>query len=288
MSWRSRVMREAVRLTRLLRLIVHVGNGLLLAYPGFAALAAARLDRDHARRRAIVRWWMRRLLRILNVRVVVAGTPPPTSVLLAINHISWLDIPVLRSVVDASFVSKQEVRHWPVIGGLAARAGTIFLARGERQTLTHAADHMTWTLHQGRAVAIFPEGTTTDGSCVRRFHARLYQAAIRTRAAVQAVALRYPGDATRAAAADNPVPTGTHPAAPFVGEMDLARHLWALLGERGLTAHLHFCAPVASDRDRRALAESTRNQIIAALSHRFPSKTVTPARCIRPTHEVRA
>lgn len=266
MSWCSRVLREAVRLARLLRLIAHVGNGVLLAFPGFAALAAARLDPDHAKRRAIVRWWMRRLLRILNVRVRVEGERPAVSALFALNHISWLDIPVLRSVVDASFVSKQEVRDWPIIGGLATRAGTIFLARGERLTLTHAADHMTWTLHQGSAVAIFPEGTTTDGSCVRRFHARLYQAAIRTRALVQAVALHYPDDVSGVAALpDNPILAGTHPAAPFVGEMDLARHLWILLGERELSARLCFCEPLTAHQDRRGLANTTRQQIITAL-----------------------
>jgi 1-acyl-sn-glycerol-3-phosphate acyltransferase len=266
MSGRSGITRETVRLARAVRLLMHIGNGVLLAYLGFAALAAARLDPDHARRRAIVRWWMRRLLAILNVRVCVTGEPPAVSALFAVNHVSWLDIPVLRSVVDASFVSKQEVRDWPIIGGLAARAGTIFLARGERQTLTHAADRMTWTLHQGRAVAIFPEGTTTDGSCVLRFHARLYQAAIRTRAPVQAVALHYPSGATCIASAeDNAVTTSTHPAAPFVGEMDLARHLWTLLGERELTARLCFCEPLAADQDRRGLADSTRTQIVAAL-----------------------
>mgnify|MGYP005844968523 CR=1 FL=1 len=266
MSRRFRLMREARRLVRLLRLIMHVGNGVLLAYAGFAVLAAAGLDSHHTRRRSIVRWWMRRLLRIINVRVHVQGEPPAVCALFVLNHISWLDIPVVLSVLDACFVSKQEVRDWPVIGGLAARAGTIFLARGERHTLTHAADHMTWALHQGRAVAIFPEGTTTDGSCVLRFHARLYQAAIRTRTLVQAVALHYPsGTIGVSATADHQPSTDTHPAAPFVGEMSLARHLWALLGERELTAGLFFCKPLAASQDRRGLADTTRQQVVNAL-----------------------
>jgi 1-acyl-sn-glycerol-3-phosphate acyltransferase len=266
MSRRFPLTRESVRLARLTRLLAHVGCGVLLGYLGFATLALTGLDPDNARRGAIVRWWMRRLLRILNVRVSVEGEPPVASALFAANHISWLDIPVLRSVVDTSFVSKREVRDWPIIGGLAVRAGTIFLARGDRQTLTHADDHMTWTLHQGQAVAIFPEGTTTDGSSVLHFHARLYQAAIRTQAPVQAVALHYPTNTARvAAAADNLVAKSTHPAAPFVGEMDLARHLWKLLGARDLTARLCFCHPLAASQDRRRLADTTRAQIIGAL-----------------------
>lgn len=266
MNKRFRVTREVMRLVRVARLLAHLGNGLLLAYLGFAVLALARLDPDHNKRRSIVRWWMRRLLRIVNVRVHVEGEPPAATALFALNHISWLDIPVFRSVVDANFVSKQEVRDWPVIGGLAARAGTVFLARGERHTLAHAANHMTWMLHQGRAVAIFPEGTTTDGSRVLRFHARLYQAAIRTRTPVQAVALHYPSDTAGVSAmAGNWTSTHTHPAAPFVGEMAFARHIWVLLGERELTARLRFCEPLAANQDRRGLADATRQQIATAL-----------------------
>jgi hypothetical protein len=83
---------------------------------------------------------------------------------------------------------------------------------------------------------------------------------------VQAVALHYPSGTTRVdAVEDKTATTSTHPAAPFVGEMDLARHLWTLLGERELTARVCFCEPLAANQDRRGLADSTRTQIVAAL-----------------------
>ncbi len=257
MRQRSALARELVRALRALRIVLHLANGVWIAHLGFALLALSGLDRNHARRRGLVRWWMRRLLRILNVQVRVSGARPVRGALLAANHISWLDIPVLGAVLEAGFVSKHEVRAWPIVGALAARAGTLFLARGARDTVTEAADHLTWTLHQGRAAIIFPEGTTTDGQSVRRFHARLYQAAIRTRAPVQAVALSYP----RA-----PGTRDTHPAAPFVGDMDLLTHLWRLLGEARLHAHVQFCPPLAtSGQARRALAEENRAQVLRAL-----------------------
>ncbi len=257
MRQRPALVRELVRALRALRVGLHVTNGVWIAYLGFAALRLSGFDRDGARRRRLVRWWMRHLLHILNVELRVSGAAPVHGALIAANHISWLDIPVLGALLEAGFVSKQEVRTWPIVGGLAARAGTIFLARGARDTVTLAADHLTWTLHQGRAAIIFPEGTTTDGGNVRRFHARLFQAAVRTRAPVQAVALSYPCAHDARAA---------HPAVPFVGDTDLITHLWRLLGEERLVAQLHFCAPlVAVGRARRALAEQSRTQVAQAL-----------------------
>jgi 1-acyl-sn-glycerol-3-phosphate acyltransferase len=197
--------------------------------------------------------------------VVVDGVARARPALFVANHISWLDIPVLRAVLDCAFVSKQEVRTWPVVGGLAAHAGTVFLERGTPAALARAADQMTWSLRQGRSVVIFPEGTTTDGRSVQRFHARLYQAAILACATVQAVALRYP---------DGVDGRESHAAAPFVGDMDLARHLWRLAGEDRLVARLHFCAPVAAAGPRRALAEHTRGLILHALA---PARAATHA-----------
>lgn len=113
---------------------------------------------------------------------------------------------------------------------------------------------MTWRLAAGAPVMVFPEGTSTDGTGVLRFHARLYQAATRLHGHVQAVAIRYP----RAA--------GVNPVVPFVGDDDLASHLWRLLGEGSIEAELHFCAPLsAHGRERRALANATREQILGAL-----------------------
>lgn len=101
---------------------------------------------------------------------------------------------------------------------------------------------------------VFPEGMSTDGSSVLRFHTRLFQAATRIDGYVQAVAIRYPWGEE------------TNPAIPFVGDDDLASHLWRLLGEESIEAELHFCTALATaGRERRALADTTRRQIIQAL-----------------------
>jgi 1-acyl-sn-glycerol-3-phosphate acyltransferase len=250
----SRFRREACRLARAARLLVHLVAGILTAYPVFSLIEVTGFDRQRHRREAIVRAWMRGLLRILNVSLHVRGNIQTGAVLYCANHVSWLDIPCLRAVVDAAFVAKSEVRQWPLVGGLAARAGTLFLKRGNHDTTSEIAERMTWLLAANKPVIVFPEGTSTDGSAVLRFHARLYQAASRIDGYAQAVAIRYPWE------------TGINPAVPFVGEDNLAGHLWRLLEEESIEAELHFCAPLTTTGcERRALAETTRGQILAVL-----------------------
>lgn len=206
-----------------------------------------------ARQRAVVRWWMRRLCNILGMRVRIDGSRPDRGTLLAANHISWLDIPAVMSTIDVDFVSKREVSRWPLVGTMAARAGTIFIARGDRAAAAATADLMAARLLQPYNVIVFPEGTTTDGSSVRRFHARLYQAAIQTDAPVQALAIRYPGE------------DGPHGVAPFVGDVSLVSHVWRLLARKRFTVELKFCKPLTSIADRRALAQRTQAQICQTL-----------------------
>ncbi len=239
--------REVRRLVRAARLIGHLLLGALLAHTVLGRLVRAQ------RHDALVRWWVRGILRILNVHLEIEGRVNAEPALFAANHVSWLDIPCLRAALDTEFVAKQEVARWPVIGRMAGLAGTLFLNRGEHDASLVAANNMSGTLAAGRSVAIFPEGTTGDGRRLGRFHARLYQAAIRTRRPVQAVAIAYPH-------AD-----GVHPAAPFIGDDNLGRHVWVLLAEESLAVRLTLCTPIHEFGERRALAERTRTQIATAL-----------------------
>jgi 1-acyl-sn-glycerol-3-phosphate acyltransferase len=248
-----RVVRTCRRCWRLARAALHLLAGIVAAQIlllGPNALPRAQVQRMQ---RAVVRWWVRGLCRILHLELRVRGPLPSRTSLLVTNHVSWLDIPALLSVVDAAFVAKQDVVRWPVIGAMAARSGTIFLARGQRNAAKATADGMTWRLAQRRHVILFPEATTSDGRGVRRFYARLYQAAVRTHSRIQAVAIRYPQL------------DGPQGPAPFIDDDELLGHLWRLLGERRIVAELHFCDPIVPDADRRTLANRTRHQICAAL-----------------------
>ncbi|MEO5703233.1 MAG: lysophospholipid acyltransferase family protein [Gammaproteobacteria bacterium] len=245
---------QSCRLLRLMQLVWHLLLGMIAAHLVLGAVH--RLARRHAdpqrHVQAVVQWWNRKLCRILNLRIRIHGRINPHPTLFVANHISWLDIVCLAAVLDARFVAKQEVRDWPIFGAMAVRNGTLFIKRGDTNDTAMAADQMTWSLLQKNNFIVFPEGTSTCGMTVQRFHARLLQSAIRARAQIQAVAIAYPH------------PHGVNPAAPFVGEENLLPHLWNLLGQPAIEVKLTFCRPLSTQaEDRRALAYQARDQILS-------------------------
>ncbi len=245
-------MRTQRRAVRGVLAFTHLLVGAAIA-GGFFPLCARLLPKRAERvRRSLVKWWARSLCRLLGLKIRIDGQIHDDGTLFVANHVSWLDIPCLLSITDAAFVSKDDVARWPFIGSMAARVGTIFLARGNRDATANAADAMTWRLASRHSVLIFPEGTTTDGTSVRAFHGRLFQAAIRTHALVQPIAIRYGGaELSRVA--------------PFIDEDNLLSHFWKLIGEDQVTVRIQFCDVIAPNLDRRALATEARVRVCAAL-----------------------
>lgn len=240
------------RTQRLIRLLWHVMVGAGVSYLVLLPLNVMGRDSQRPRQRVIVRWWMAKTCRILNLRIRQQGVMNTAPTLFVANHISWLDIPCLTSALDAVCVSKQEVRRWPVVGGMAAQAGTVFIQRGAHAA-SGVADQMARNLTDKKNVVFFPEGTSTSGATVRNFHPRLYQAAIHAQTMVQAVAISYPH------------PAGVNPVAPYINDDNLLHHLWVLLKEPSIEVSLTFCPPVPAENGRRALAVDTRSQILSAL-----------------------
>ncbi len=223
-------------LLRSARLLVHIVSGVLVS-------SAVNLDfTGRLRPEPIARWWSQRLLKILNITLVVHGQRAQGATVTAANHVSWLDIPVISTGDQCRFIAKSEIRHWPVAGSLARAAGTFYLRRGKggaKPLIEALVPH----LAAGGSVVLFPEGTTTDGREVLPFHARLFSAALETNAQIQPLALRY-----------GPAHDGRL-VAPFIGDDDLVRHILRLLREPALRVDMHYCAPFAvSGLDRAAIA----------------------------------
>jgi len=224
---------------RLMRAALHILNGLWLASVRFP-----RLPESH--REAAVQAWAQRMLAVCGVGLSVRGAPPVTGpVLLVANHISWLDIVVMHAARHCRFVSKADVRHWPLIGTLATGAGTLYIERASRRDAMRVVHHMAEALRRGEVVAIFPEGTTGDGLSLLPFHANLLQAAISTDAPVVPVALRFVDDLSG----------DTSLAPSYVGDESLLGSFWRTLCAPGITAVVSYGAPQqAEGRDRRAWA----------------------------------
>lgn len=201
----------------------------------------------------IRQWWHRRLCRLLGLELRVLGARPSTPVLIVANHVSWLDIPVLGSLAPVSFVSKQEVRHWPLVGWLAARSETLFIQRGNGQ-IEQLKQQMQERMALGNRVVLFPEGTTSNGESVRPFFPRLFAIAQETGRPLQPVALRYreQGELSRAA--------------PYIDNDTVVVSFLRILRQKKIEVEVTFTAPLEGlDRDRKTLAREARERILAAL-----------------------
>ena len=149
---------------------------------------------DAARRRELVRSWSAQLVRIMGLAVEVRGTPPgdgQASVMIAMNHVSWLDIFVVSGVRSTRFIAKSEIRDWPIAGWIAERAGTLFIRRERRRDTARINELVHGALQRGDTVGLFPEGTTTDGDTLLPFHSSLFEPAVANAAHVYPCAIRY-------------------------------------------------------------------------------------------------
>jgi 1-acyl-sn-glycerol-3-phosphate acyltransferase len=260
-----------IRLYRLTRLLLHLLYGCYcvgVLFPFFS----------WPRRVVAIRRWSRQLLRILQVRLKVTGSPPsghaPTFIVS--NHISWLDIWVLDSVVPVRFVAKSDIRRWPLVGFLVSGSGTIFIERGRPQHTAHANLAIVQALTRGEYVAMFPEGATTDGTAVKVFHASLFQPALSAGARVVAVALRYVNS-------DGNVNLD----ASYVGERSLWQSIRLILAHPFLRAELTFAAIIdVKGKTRRDIARAAESAIADALRLPRPGRKTGPAagpRGVTPT-----
>jgi 1-acyl-sn-glycerol-3-phosphate acyltransferase len=204
------------------------------------------------------RHWNSGLMNLLNIKLRIAGVAPDLSsqnVMLVSNHVSWLDIYLLNTVRPVTFVSKLEVRSWPIVGWLASRTGTLFIDRSKRHDTKRVTHEMSAILRKGGCVAVFPEGTTSNGSVLLPFHASLLQPAIHSDSKVWPVAIRYcytDGSLNKAPA--------------YIDELTFADSILLILGQAVIYAELTFLPPKHTHgKSRREVAQEVELAIAHAL-----------------------
>lgn len=246
---------RARRGLRWLRLAAHAVHGALIlrfVYPRV----------DAAERRGYLRWWSEKLVRIVGVTLRVEGEVPTAGErrsMLAANHVSWLDIFAVNAAWPTRFVAKSEIRDWPLAGWIAERAGTLFIRRERRADVGRIHDRIHEVLEERDCVGLFPEGTTTEGDALLKFHTSLFEPAIANRAHLHPVAIRYErrdGTLAREIA--------------YVGELSFMQSMALVIAQRGVTARVIFgpaidCAQVTQRREAAHLAR-TRIANLLALS----------------------
>lgn len=237
---------------RLVLLVGHVLLGIILSLILFSPLWCSRFPKHWSS--MLVSGWSRTLCRICGLQVQCYGERVTGPTLFVANHISWLDVFALLSIFSVIFISKQEVKKWPVVGWLARRVGTLFMRRGQFEASALASNAVVNSLFNHSNVLFFPEGTCTDGTYVKRFHARMFQAAIETGVPVQPIALRYP------------LGSRVNSVVPFLGDETFLANLWRILGEEKLYIEVWFCPPVlAHKKKRRELADYAQAQVLNVL-----------------------
>lgn len=204
-------------------------------------------------------WWGRTACRIFGLERRVRGTLAGGPLLVAANHISWIDIPLLHSLGAMGFVAKAEIGDWPVVGWMARVGETVFHQRGSHDSASGVQAALIARLQSGGRVAVFPEGGILPGEGVKRFHARLFGPAIETDTGVQPVMLRY--SRAGATCADITFRPGEHFLANF----------FRLLAQPRCIAEVHLLPVLAAaGRQRRQLAADAEAAVRAAYAAEFP------------------
>jgi 1-acyl-sn-glycerol-3-phosphate acyltransferase len=234
---------------RAARRAVTLGLALLCCF--FYSLWMRLTGPDTMDRRAL---WLhqcaRFVMRMLGVRLTVTGTPPKGGLLVA-NHLSYLDIMIFGAALPCHLVSKVQISHWPFFGTLARACGTIFVDRQSRASAELVTEQIAERLKGPAPVLFFPEGTSTDGTELLRFHSRFYTPAVKEGIPVTTAAIRY-------------VPEDGTPERElcWFGDADFLPHLVKSLGGPNFSAEVSFGEPHVY-ASRRAAADATWTEIAA-------------------------
>lgn len=212
-----------------------------------------RLSREQREMRVQV--WALELLALWGIHLHVLGQPVVGGpALIVSNHISWLDILVIHAARYCRFVSKSDIQGWPLVGTLATGAGTLYIERSSRKDALRMVRDMAQAMRDGDVLAVFPEGTTSDGLSLLPFHANLIESAIAAGVPVQPMSLKFV-DAL----------SGKLTLAPcYIGDDTLIGSVWRTLTAPPITAVVSFGDPeMANGRDRRQWAKELRDVVVA-------------------------
>lgn len=258
----GRAAQRIKRWTRVTRLVLHFFRGMAIAGLLFPLQSAERRKRE-------IEHWSLSMLDLLNIRLFLHGMPPQyggRALMVVSNHVSFLDIFAVNAVVPSRFVAKSEMRAWPLVGWLATRAGSLFIDRTRRHDTMRIKHEVSAALKAGDVFAVFPEGTTTNGSTVLKFHASLIEPALEADATVQPVALWY--ERTDGSLCEE---------ASYSGGKSMWETLMGITGQHEIRVHVCFLEPIQTEaRHRRDIANEAREAILQTLypqAHRTRTDT---------------
>jgi len=211
---------------------------------------------SNSKQKAYRKKWLQKIVNVIGLEVQVKGnvtsnvTTEEQSALWVANHISWMDIALVGSQ-GVGFLSKSEVRKWPLIGWLGSKSGTVFIDRGGKNASQVAAKAIAEKIFAGDNILVFPEGTTSSGENVKRFHARIFAPALDHQLLVQPIVVQYLDENGQ-----------LHPNVSWNDEAFMS-NMMGILAQPRIRAILTFLPVIDAQQftQRRQLAELVENQI---------------------------
>ncbi|KZZ62960.1 MAG: 1-acyl-sn-glycerol-3-phosphate acyltransferase [Oleiphilaceae bacterium] len=217
---------------------------------------ASKIEDKELNDYAPFRYWVKDLVRSLNVELEVKGTPLAQGSLFLANHVSWVDTVILNHAEPLAFVSRHDVEDWPFIGTFTRRMGSVYVDRSNKFQAYRSIPKLEDKLRSGRSVIVFPESTTSDGSHLLPFYGMFVESAVRVGCQVQPIALRYfdkSGNTMREAA--------------YAGDDSFGETLVRILSQKKVYASIEFLEPIdALNVDRKEVLRISRDRIARALS----------------------
>lgn len=197
-------------------------------------------------RQIIFRTWARWFVKISNMRIEIIGTPPHSPFFLVCNHLSYVDIPVIRAVVEGIYVAKGEIKNWFLAGKMVGNIGNIYVNRQCKRDIPRAGLDVLKALERGEGVIIFPEGTSTKGEKVLPFKSSFLEFAARTDLPVHYASISYQTPP------DEPPPSYS---VCWWDDTTLIEHLWRFFQLREVKALISFGQNPIHNKNRKDLAK---------------------------------
>lgn len=247
-----KIIRAAFRLTLFVTLTLGCYSVWFLASPF--------IPNKQLWRQIAFRTWSNAFLKIAGIKVEVIGTPPRPPFFLVSNHLTYMDVPVLRSVAKGVFVAKGEIEGWFMAGRIVGDMGTIFINRQNRRDIPRAGSLILKRLDEGEGVIVFPEGTSTKGEEVLKFNSSFLEFAAQSNLPVNYASISYktpPGE-----------PSATT-AVAWWEDISFMAHLWRMFKIPRIEAIVSFGEEPIQSNDRKELArtlwEKVREKFIPLL-----------------------
>jgi 1-acyl-sn-glycerol-3-phosphate acyltransferase len=206
---------------------------------------------------------------ILNIKVTVVGDEGQLErggYVIISNHMSYVDGLILSSIFPVVFVSKKEVKSWPIIGQWNTLCGTVFIDRQHKDKIGLLVEELQSKLKQDANILLFPEGTSTDGERMLPFQTAPLAAPLRNRSIIVPVTLTY------MSIDEEPVSVANRDLIYWYGDMDFMTHFWKLLSLRNIEALLTIQPKIECFRykntsaGRKQLAEDCYNRVLGRMT----------------------